>query len=592
MKRQKLFTSVLTTAVMVASFGLATSRARAVDAPNIVLIMSDDMGFSDLGCYGGEINTPNLDQLAKHGVRFSQFYNTSRCCPTRAALLSGVYQHQAGIGLMTGDSKLPGYRGELGRNVVSIAEALSTAGYRRYMAGKWHVTRHVGPDGPKENWPMQRGFEKFYGTITGAGSFYDPATLCRGNTYITPVNDPNYKPKTYYYTDAISDNAVTFLKQHADESPDKPFFLYAAYTTAHWPMHALPQDIAKYKGKYDRGFAPIREARLAKMKTLGLVTADTKLSPQSDNWEEVVDKPWEARNMEVYAAMIDSMDQGIGRIVAELKRQGELDNTLILFLQDNGGCAEHYGRHTPDSYATDLKPMGPDDLQQQIWPAMQTRDGRPLKSGPGVMAGPEDTFIGYARGWANVSNTPFREYKHFAHEGGISTPLIVHWPNGIDPSHNGKLEHQPGHVIDIMATCADVAGGAYPKTFGEHEIIPVEGVSLRPAFSGKSLERSDALYFEHHLNCAIRDGDWKLVCKGQAGREVKDFGWELYNVKTDRAELQNVADKNPGQEPREGRGAARQVGKMGGARQGPTVALSNEMSDFRRGSMTVLSGQA
>lgn len=577
---------------MVASFGLATSRARAVDAPNIVLIMSDDMGFSDLGCYGGEINTPNLDQLAKHGVRFSQFYNTSRCCPTRAALLSGVYQHQAGIGLMTGDSKLPGYRGELGRNVVSIAEALSTAGYRRYMAGKWHVTRHVGPDGPKENWPMQRGFEKFYGTITGAGSFYDPATLCRGNTYITPVNDPNYKPKTYYYTDAISDNAVTFLKQHADESPDKPFFLYAAYTTAHWPMHALPQDIAKYKGKYDRGFAPIREARLAKMKTLGLVTADTKLSPQSDNWEEVVDKPWEARNMEVYAAMIDSMDQGIGRIVAELKRQGELDNTLILFLQDNGGCAEHYGRHTPDSYATDLKPMGPDDLQQQIWPAMQTRDGRPLKSGPGVMAGPEDTFIGYARGWANVSNTPFREYKHFAHEGGISTPLIVHWPNGIDPSHNGKLEHQPGHVIDIMATCADVAGGAYPKTFGEHEIIPVEGVSLRPAFSGKSLERSDALYFEHHLNCAIRDGDWKLVCKGQAGREVKDFGWELYNVKTDRAELQNVADKNPGQEPREGRGAARQVGKMGGARQGPTVALSNEMSDFRRGSMTVLSGQA
>ena len=545
MDTTKLFTSVLTTAVMVASLSLATSSARAADAPNIVLIMSDDMGFSDIGCYGSEINTPNLDQLANHGVRFSQFYNAARCCPTRAALLSGVYQHQAGIGLMTGDKKLPGYRGELGRNVVSIAEALSTAGYRRYMAGKWHVTRHVGPDGPKDNWPLQRGFDKFYGTIIGAGSFYDPATLCRGNTYITPVNDPTYKPKTYYYTDAISDNAVTFLKQHADESPDKPFFLYAAYTTAHWPMHALPQDITKYKGKYDKGFAPIREARLTKMKRLGLVTADTKLSPQSDSWEEVADKPWEARNMEVYAAMIDSMDQGIGRIVAELKRQGELDNTLIFFLQDNGGCAEHYGRHTQNRYATNLKPMGPDDLQRKIWPAMQTRDGRPLKSGPGVMAGPEDTFVGYGRGWANVSNTPFREYKHFAHEGGISTPLIVHWPNGIDPSRNGSLEHQPGHVIDIMATCADVAGGAYPKTFGEHGIIPVEGVSLRPAFSGKSLERSDALYFEHHLNCAIRDGDWKLVCKGKTGLEVKQFAWELYNVKTDRAELQNVADKNP-----------------------------------------------
>ena len=530
---------------MVASLGLATNSARAADAPNIVLIMSDDMGFSDIGCYGGEINTPNLDQLAKSGVRFSQFYNTSRCCPTRAALLSGVYQHQAGIGLMTGEKNLPGYRGEFGRNVVSIAEALSTAGYRRYMAGKWHITKHVSPDGPKDNWPMQRGFEKFYGTITGAGSFYDPATLCRGNTYITPVNDPKYKPETYYYTDAISDNAVTFLKQHADESPDKPFFLYTSYTAAHWPMHALPQDIAKYKGKYDKGFTPIREARLAKMKTLGLVAADTKLSPQSDNWEEVADKPWEARNMEVYAAMIDSMDQGIGRIVAELKRQGELDNTLILFLQDNGGCAEHYGRNTPASYATDLKPMGPDDLQTKIWPAMQTRDGRPVKSGEGVMAGAEDTFIGYGRGWANVSNTPFREYKHFAHEGGISTPLIAHWPSGIDPSRNGKLEHQPGHVIDIMATCADVAGGAYPKKFGEHQIIPVEGVSLRPAFSGKSLERSDALYFEHHLNCAIRDGDWKLVCKGKAGLAVKQFDWELYNVKTDRAELQNVADKNP-----------------------------------------------
>ena len=547
MDTTKLFASVLAAVAIVTGVIPATSNARATGPPNIVLIMSDDMGFSDIGCYGGEINTPNLDQLANGGVRFSQFYNTARCCPTRAALLSGVYQHQAGIGLMTGDKQLPGYRGELGRDVVSIAEALGTAGYRRYMAGKWHVTRHVGPNGPKDNWPLQRGFEKFYGTIIGAGSFYDPATLCRGNTYITPVNDSKYKPKTYYYTDAISDNAVTFLQEGArEEAQTRPFFLYVAYTTAHWPMHALPHDIAKYKGQYDKGFAPIRETRLAKMKTLGLVTPDTKLSPQSDSWEKVADKPWEARNMEVYAAMIDSMDQGIGRIVAELKRQNEFDNTLIFFLQDNGGCAEGFGRYTPrNGYATDLKPLGPDGLQRKIWPPMQTRDGRPLKTGPGVMAGPEDTFIGYGRGWANVSNTPFREYKHFAHEGGISTPLIVHWPSGIDPSRNGKLEHQPGHVIDIMATCADVAGGAYPRKFGEHEIIPVEGVSLLPAFSGKPVERTDALYFEHHLNCAIRDGDWKLVRKGQTGRDAKLFAWELYNVKTDRAELQNVAAENP-----------------------------------------------
>jgi arylsulfatase len=406
------------------------SAERDTSPPNIVLIMSDDMGFSDIGCYGGEINTPNLDRLAGNGLRFTQFYNTSRCCPTRAALLSGVYQHQAGIGLMTGNKNLPGYKGELGRDVVSIAEALGTAGYRSYMSGKWHVTRFTRPEGPQDNWPMQRGFSKFYGTITGAGSFYDPATLCRGNTFITPVNDPKYKPDTYYYTDAISDNAVAFLGDHAKETPEKPFFLYVAYTTAHWPMHALPKDIAKYKGKYDKGFAPIRAERLKRLKAAGLVDSSTELSPQSDDWEKVKDKPWESRNMEVYAAMIDNMDQGIGRIVAEIERQGKLDNTLIVFLQDNGGCAEGFGRYTPKKPYRKYKPLGPDQFQTKIWPPMQTRDGRALRTGPGVMAGPEDTFIGYGRGWANVSNTPFREYKHFVHEGGVSTPLIVHWPAG------------------------------------------------------------------------------------------------------------------------------------------------------------------
>ena len=514
--------------------------------PNIVVIMSDDMGFSDIGCYGGEIRTPTLDALAAGGIRFSQFYNTARCCPTRAALLTGVYQHQAGIGLMTGNRKLPGYRGELGRDVVTFAEALKAGGYRTYMSGKWHVTRFTRPQGPKENWPLQRGFEKFYGTIIGAGSFYDPATLCRGNTFITPVNDPKYKPKTYYYTDAISDNAVTYLKEHRHESAGRPLFLYVAYTTAHWPMHALPRDIAKYRGKYDQGFGPIREARLGRMKEMGLVAGDTKLSPQSDDWDRVKDKPWESRNMEVYAAMIDNMDQGIGRIVAELKRQGTLDNTVIFFLQDNGGCAEGYGRYAPRRpYRTDLKPLGPDDLQTKIWPPMQTRDGRPLRTGPGEMAGPEDTFIGYGRGWANVSNTPFREYKHFAHEGGISTPLIVHWPAGIAPSRRGGLEHQPGHVIDIMATCLDVSGVPYPSRYGDHEIQPVEGVSLRPSFSGQGLGRKDALYFEHHLNCAIRDGDWKLVRKGDSGRNAKLHPWELYNMKTDRSELNDLADEHP-----------------------------------------------
>lgn len=532
---------MLLTVLTLCSCVLAGTGSR----PNIVVIMSDDMGFSDIGCYGGEIETPNLDHLAENGLRFTQFYNTARCCPTRASLLTGVYQHQAGIGLMTGDKKLPGYRGELGRNVMTIAEVLRQGGYRTYMAGKWHVTRFTSPNGPKDNWPLQRGFERFYGTITGAGSFYDPATLCRDNTYITPVNDPKYKPEVYYYTDAISDNAVMFLQEHAKASANKPLFMYVAYTTAHWPMHALPKDIAKYEGRYDQGFAPIRHARNERLKRLGMIDPDWEMSPGSDDWEKVKDKAWERRNMEVYAAMIDNMDQGIGRIVGELKRQGKLDNTLILFLQDNGGCAEGYGRHAPKKpYATDLKPMKPDELQTKIWTPMQTRGGRPVRHGPGVMAGPEDTFIGYGRGWANVSNTPFREYKHVVHEGGIATPLIAFWPQGIDDSVDGTLNHQPGHLIDIMATCVDVANAAYPKQYNEQDIQPMEGISLRPAFAKQSLVRRDALYFEHHLNCAIRDGQWKLVRKGNPGQGTVQ-AWELYDMEADRTEQHDLAAARP-----------------------------------------------
>ena len=447
---------------------------------------------------------------------------------------------------MTGDSRLPGYRGELGRDIVSIAEALGTGGYRRYMSGKWHVTRHVRPQGPKDNWPLQRGFEEFYGTIIGAGSFYDPATLCRGNTFITPLNDKDYQPKTYYYTDAISDNAVSFLRQHAKDSPEKPLFLYVAYTTAHWPMHALPKDIAKYKGKYDEGFTPIRKKRYKRLKELGLIKQDLKLSTKSGDWEKTQNKEWEARNMEVYAAMIDNMDQGIGRIVAEFKKQKTLDDTLIFYLQDNGGCAEGFGRYKSSRpYRTNYKPLGRDGFQTKIWPPMQTRDGRPVRNGPDAMAGPADSFTGVARGWANVSNTPFREFKHFAHEGGISTPLIAHWPKGIAPSLNGKLDHQPGHVIDLMATCLDVASIAYPKEFGGNEIQPLEGVSLNPAFQAKSLDRKDALYFDHHLNGAIRDGKWKLVRYGKTGREAKLYPWELFDMEKDRSETENLAKKHP-----------------------------------------------
>jgi arylsulfatase A-like enzyme len=521
----------------------AAASTFAAERPNVIVILSDDMGFSDLGCYGSEIATPNLDSLAKGGVRFTQFYNTARCCPTRASLLTGLHPHQAGMGHMTVGRVVPdGFMGNLNKRCVTIAEALKPAGYRTYMTGKWHVARESKPDGPKDTWPLQRGFDRFYGTLDGAGSFYDPTTLCRGNTFITPENDAEYRPGKYYYTDAISDNAVKFLREHKREQPEKPFFLYVAYTAAHWPMQALPEDIAKYKGRYDAGYTPIRQARYEKARQLGILSATWPLTPQAENWDTVPDKAWEARCMEVFAAMVDRMDQGIGKILAELREQGRLDNTLILYLQDNGGCAELMGRKSNEDKIAGgtLKPFTPDTLQPAVWPPMQTRDGRHVRTGPGVMPGPEDTYIGYGRGWANVSNTPFREYKHWTHEGGISTPLIAHWPVGIPEARRNQLVHEPGQLTDIMATCIDVAGAPYPAEVRGGKIHPLEGRSLAPLFSAAPLPSSPRLlYWEHEGNRAVREGEWKLVAKGPKA------SWELYNIAADRSELNNLSTNEP-----------------------------------------------
>ncbi|MGH8021218.1 MAG: sulfatase-like hydrolase/transferase [Opitutaceae bacterium] len=329
-----------------------TDPAVAADhRPNIIVIMADDMGYSDLGCYGGEIETPNLDALAKSGVRFTQFYNTARCCPTRASLPAGLYPHQTGVGHMVNDRGLDGYRGDLNRRCITIAEALAPAGCRTYMAGKWHVTGKAGPGHApeKHNWPLQRGFDRFYGTISGAGSFYDPASLARDNTLSSPHADPEYQPEAYYYTDAISDHAARFVAGHARDHGEQPFFMYVACTAAHWPIHAKKSDIAKYRGRYNAGYNAIRAARAAKMKSLGLLDPRWQIAPQEGGaWNSVQNREFEIRCMEVYAAMIDCMDQGIGRLVAELQRTGQFEDTLILFLQDNGGCAEDMGRTRPN----------------------------------------------------------------------------------------------------------------------------------------------------------------------------------------------------------------------------------------------------
>ena len=524
---------------------LGSELHAAAPRPNIIVIMSDDVGYSDIGCYGSEIRTPHLDELAKGGVRFTRFYNTARCCPTRAALLTGLYSHQAGIGHMMDDRSTQSgaaYTGELSDKAVTLAEALKSAGYATYMAGKWHVTKVTKPkdDADKHNWPRQRGFDRFYGTIHGAGSFFDPNTLTRDNGFISPQADPEYQPHEFYYTDAINDHAARFVTEHKERSPEQPFFLYMAHTAAHWPMHAKEADIAKYRGRYDSGYNAIRAARLEKMKQLGLLDPRWQISPQAGDWSKVSNKAWEARCMEVYAAMLDCMDQGIGRLVETLKKNGQLDNTLILYLQDNGGCEEGIGRNGPFKPRADapvLPPLAKDFLQPGMIPK-QTRDGHPVRQGVGVMPGAADTYIAYGKAWANVSNTPFREYKHWQHEGGISTPLIAHWPKGIANPRHGKLEAQPAHLIDIMATCVDLAGAAYPKEFNGLTIQPMEGVSLAPAFAGQPINRSQPLFWEHEGNRAILAGDWKLVAKHPGP-------WELYDIAADRTETHDLARQQP-----------------------------------------------
>lgn len=525
-----------------ALFSISTLDSQQLSAdepaqPNFVVILSDDMGFSDLGCYGGEIHTPHLDSLASGGLRYTNFYNTARCCPTRASLLTGLYPHQAGIGHMMDDAKLPGYQGDLNTKCRTMAEVLKQTGYRNYALGKWHITRHAGAAAPKHNWPLQRGFDRYYGTIHGAGSFWDPSSLVRDNTMISPYADPEYAPQTYYYTDAITDHAIRFLNEHQSQSPNQPFFMYVAFTAAHWPMHALPEDIAKYDGKYDVGYQAIREARYRKAIAEGLISANEPLPPAVGNWDNVKNKEWEAACMEVYAAMVDRMDQGIGRLVQQLKSNQQFDNTVILFMQDNGGCAEAMGRtgnkqhrNIPRPPSPTFPAMKPTDFAAAGSVPAQTRDGYPVRMGTQAMPGPADTYVGYGEAWANVSNTPLREYKHWVHEGGISTPLIVHWPKGIQA--RGELRNRPGHLVDIAATLYDLAQAPYPA-----DATPLEGFSLRSSFETNNLDRAP-IYWEHEGNRAVRAGKWKLVAK-------HNDDWELYDISVDRCERNNLAAEHP-----------------------------------------------
>ena len=405
-----------------------------MNPPNILLVMNDDMGYSDIGCYGGEVRTPNLDRLAARGVRLTQFYNTARCCPTRASILTGLHPHQAGVGWMTARLDEDGYRGDLNDTCVTIGEALKVAGYATYMSGKWHVSHHQGPDGPKYGWPCQRGFDRYFGILGGAANYWQPSTLTRDNDAV----DLASLPEDFFLTDAISDQAADYIREHAATNGDAPFFLYTAYSAPHWPLHAHEDDIRRYRGRFAAGWDRLREERLQRMRAMGIVDTSWPMTERDSTqppWDETPHKAWQQRRMEVYAAQIDRMDQGIGRIVAALEETNRIDNTLILFLADNGACAEEF--------AAEVRPLPP------TYPAgkTQTRDGRTVMRGndPTVMPGPEDTYQSYGVPWANLSNTPFREYKHWVHEGGIATPLIAHWPSVIDDRGRPAAPAGPTH---------------------------------------------------------------------------------------------------------------------------------------------------
>lgn len=472
--------------------------------PNIVIFLVDDMGWSDIGCYGSEVPTPNLDSLAKSGVRFTQFYNTARCSPTRASLMTGLYPHQAGLGHLDNivHEGTKGTQGRLRDDCVTIAEVLKDAGYFTAMTGKWHLGQQHGTT------PWGRGFTRSFNSP--AGGIYFPKQNRRPEIYLNgkkyKKNDPIFG-ESWYSVGLWTDWGLKF----ADEAIDakQPFFLYVAQCAVHFPLMAPQKTIDKYRGNYREGWEKIREARHQRQIEMGLVDPAWGLSPipnEIATWDKLSPEEQDRfeHMMAIYAAMIDRVDFNVGKIVAHLEKRGVLDNTLMLFLSDNGGNAE----------------SGP--------------SGRYQGKRPG---GPASTvFLGQS--WATVANTPFRRYKHFTHEGGISTPLIAHWPAGIPADRNGKLESQPGHVVDIMATIVDVAGAKYPAEFNGHKIQPMEGVTLVPALAGKPLRRKNPIYFAHEGNRGIRSGKWKLVMKYKGP-------WELYDIEADRTESHDLAGERP-----------------------------------------------
>jgi len=485
-----------------------TEPEATAERPNILLVLVDDMGYSDLGCYGAEIiQTPNLDQLAEEGLRFTQFYNSARCCPTRASLLTGLYPHQVGFGKMVtskpyNEVDSGAYQGYLSDNSVTLAEVLREAGYYTAMSGKWHVGER------QPQWPIDRGFEDYYGLVSGAMNFFDITKGKPGAERVFLEEGQRIVPQGdgFYATDAFTTKAVDFLAKA--EQQDNPFFLYLAYNAPHYPLHAWPEDIAKYEGKFMMGWDSLRQLRFENMKALGIIAEDSKLSPRdtvAPAWETIDDKAGMDLKMAIYAAQMESMDRGLGQVLDKIEAMGEKDNTLVLFLSDNGACAE-------------TSALGGDWMN----------NGNP----PGGV----DSYQSYGLCWANASNTPLKYYKQDAHEGGTATPFIVRWPAQIKRS--GAIVQDVGHITDIMTTFVEIANANYPTEFNGNAIPPMEGRSLLPIFQGEARAMEEPLFWEHFGNRGVRQGDWKLVAR-------KGEPWQLFDLSTDRIEQHDLSAEHP-----------------------------------------------
>lgn len=503
------FLSLVLTAFSIGSIAFGASSKK----PNIVLIISDDMGYSDIGSYGGEIETPQLDALATNGLRFTNYYVNNMCWPTRASLMSGLYPKTS----LSDGSAAGGFHPD----VTTLPQALKTAGYATFMSGKWHLSDPAEPNGHSA--PHKRGFDRSYSTYWGTSDFFAPADLNLNG--VDKEHEWKGNPD-YYYTDAITDYALTFLKDHQSQPKDDPFFLYVAYNAAHWPLHARPEDIEHYEGRYSMGWDALRERRYKRMIELGIVDPSWKLSPRHPDvpaWRDEPHQAWQERRMEVYAAQITSMDRNIKRIVDYVKAQGEFDNTLFIYQQDNGGCHVEY---PPDRVGSWTKPFTTDGKRTPITPGNL----------PEIMPGPQSSWQSYGYGWANASNTPFRLFKQHDHEGGTRSPLIMTWAEGLDPKRAGNLTDELCHVIDLMPTLLEIAG-AEPVI---QKPLPFEGRSFASVLMGSEAELPphESLFWAHNRGKAARVGDWKLVSENKEP-------WELYNLAEDPTELNNLASAMP-----------------------------------------------